>query len=160
MNHVMMAAYVAIVLHFLRKTRRKLYPESRRPLAATTVNPVHVAIPRADLARNPLIIATCINWDVARMLVHELQCRGIPSTISVPYKTDLTPDEIAIMSTCVIVRDNIAIGEIANGKYSDLYRDPPPDFASRVTAATMSTRLEVLSARNAQTASSQKGVAR
>ena len=158
MNQLMTAAYVAIVLHFLRKTRRKLSPESRMHLtsiAATTVTPVRVAIPRTDLALDPVPIATCLNREVARMLVRELQCRGIPSTISVPDETDpLTPDELTMLSICVVSRDLIAIAQIANGRYSDLAI--PPDFADRVSDAAMTTRVAVKSARNVPTPPSKK----
>ena len=164
MNQLMAAAYVAIVLHFLRKTRRKLFPESRMRLtsiAATTVTPVHVAIPRTDLALDPVPIATCLNWEVARMLVHELQCRGIPSTISVPDETDpLTPFELGMLSTCVVSRDLIAIAYIANGRYSDLRMDTQPDFTSKVADATMTTRAAVMSTHNVPTPPSQKGAGR
>ena len=154
MKSLRIAAYILIAIHFLRETRRKLSPESRRSPASIAVTPVRVAIPRMDPALDPVPIATCINWKVASMFVRELQDRGIHSTVSVT-------DEASPLTTagiCVVIRDMSAIYDIAEGIYSDL--DIPPDFRSRVDDATRITRDAFQSDLSAPTASSKKEAGR
>ena len=98
MKSLRIAAYISIVLHFLRKTRRKL-----SPVPAMTVfrpsgkfNPVIVTLLVPGYFSS-VKVAACRNLDLAKRMADAMRKAGLQGSARAPKPTEMTAQTISLI---------------------------------------------------------------